>query len=365
MFHENGLGSTRLLSDENGEVLESYQYDAYGNLIGGEIGDTSHLFAGEQRDSLTGLDYLRARYYDPTLGRFISRDAYQGSLNDPMSQHKYQYAHANPVVNTDPTGYFSLRELMASQVVQNILSSLRTVGLTSAKIKLLGSAVLNGSFFGAFVGGLIGVKRGARNGINTAIAQGLTIDEGMRRGALEGFVDGAIQGAILGGVGSGIAALIGPGLAATFGNVGGGIITGATSSAGGELSFQIFNHATGRNEKFELYAFVSDIGSAAIFGAIGGALFIRAGQAPPNDLQNIAHWQPRRYPVTPTSQLRDGDWVMIGGRGIINYISSGIYAKFYPLRNAFTTQVPGATLRYPGGFLDAWKGLIGQRIYVP
>jgi RHS repeat-associated protein len=362
-YHVDGLGSTRVLTDESGNIEESYNYDAYGNLMAGDASENAYLFAGEQRDIETGLDYLRARYYDPTLGRFISRDAYSGSLEDPMSLHKYQYAHANPVINIDPSGYFSLQDLMASKVVQNILSSLRTIGLTSAKIKLLGSAVLNGSFFGGFVGGVIGAYNGASNGINTALAQGLSVEDSMIRGALEGSLDGAIRGAILGGVGSGIAALIGPGLAASFGNVGGGTITGATSSAGGELSFQIFNHATGRDEKFELYAFVSDIGGAAVFGAIGGALFIRAGQAPPNDLQKIAHWQPKRYPVTPTSQLRDGDWVMIGGRGILNYISSGIYAKFYPFRNAFTTKVPGATLRYPDKFLDAWKGLIGQRIY--
>lgn len=132
-YHKDGLGSTRLLSDENGEVLESYHYDAYGNLIGSEVGDTSHLFAGEQRDSLTGLDYLRARYYDPTLGRFISRDAYQGSLNDPMSQHKYQYAHANPVVNTDPTGYFSLGQIAATLALHSTLAGLSfTTGAAGA-----------------------------------------------------------------------------------------------------------------------------------------------------------------------------------------------------------------------------------------
>jgi len=123
-YHKDGLGSTRLLSDENGEVLESYNYDAYGNLIAGNGSENPYLFAGEQRDSLMGLDYLRARYYDPTLGRFISRDAYQGSLNDPMSQHKYQYAHANPVVNTDPSGYVTFGQIAAAMAIIGTLSSL-------------------------------------------------------------------------------------------------------------------------------------------------------------------------------------------------------------------------------------------------
>jgi RHS repeat-associated protein len=86
-----------------------------------------YQFAGEQRDT-TGLDYLRARYYDPTLGRFISKDAYAGSLGDPMSQHDYQYAHANPVNYTDPTGYFTVQEALATVAVGSILASLSASG---------------------------------------------------------------------------------------------------------------------------------------------------------------------------------------------------------------------------------------------
>ncbi|MBP0011483.1 RHS repeat-associated core domain-containing protein, partial [Roseofilum sp. Belize Diploria] len=127
-YHIDGLGSTRLLTDAFGGVSESYNYDAYGNLIAGDGSDNPYLFAGEQRDVETGLDYLRARYYDPTLGRFISRDAYQGSLDDPMSQHKYQYAHANPVVNTDPSGYITLGEQLSALSVQSVLASMSYVG---------------------------------------------------------------------------------------------------------------------------------------------------------------------------------------------------------------------------------------------
>ncbi|MBP0035957.1 MAG: RHS repeat-associated core domain-containing protein, partial [Roseofilum sp. Belize BBD 4] len=117
-----------------------YNYDAYGNLIAGNGSENPYLFAGEQRDVETGLDYLRARYYDPTLGRFISRDAYQGSLNDPMSQHKYQYAHANPVVNTDPSGYFSLGQIAATLTLHTTLAGLSfTTGAAGAVLATGGS----------------------------------------------------------------------------------------------------------------------------------------------------------------------------------------------------------------------------------
>ncbi len=89
--HTDGLGSTRAITDNVGLVTDRYTYDAFGGLLNqtGTFGN-SFQFAGEQRDSATGLDYLRARYYDPSLGRFISKDAFPGYLDDPMSQHDYQ-----------------------------------------------------------------------------------------------------------------------------------------------------------------------------------------------------------------------------------------------------------------------------------
>ncbi|AFZ10675.1 RHS repeat-associated core domain protein (plasmid) [Oscillatoria nigro-viridis PCC 7112] len=124
-YHADGLGSTRLLTNGLGGVTDSYAYDAYGNLIFSTGGsNNAYLFAGEQRDSETGLDYLRARYYDPLVGRFVSADAYEGNLSDPMSLHDYQYAHANPVVNTDPSGYFSIGELLGTLAGYSVLAGL-------------------------------------------------------------------------------------------------------------------------------------------------------------------------------------------------------------------------------------------------
>nr|WP_228057013.1 putative Ig domain-containing protein [Tychonema sp. LEGE 07203] len=124
-YHSDGLGSTRLLTNGSGQVSNIYTYDAYGNLIASTGGaNNAYLFAGEQRDKETGLDYLRARYYDPLVGRFVSADAYEGTLDDPMSLHDYQYAHANPVVNTDPSGYFSIGELLGTMAGYSVLAGL-------------------------------------------------------------------------------------------------------------------------------------------------------------------------------------------------------------------------------------------------
>ena len=102
-YHTDGLGSTRAITDSVGLVTDRYTYDAFGvSLAQTGTSKNSYQFAGEQRDPQTGLGYLRARYYDPNLGRFISKDAEAGFSNDPYSQHDYQYADANPLRYSNP-----------------------------------------------------------------------------------------------------------------------------------------------------------------------------------------------------------------------------------------------------------------------
>jgi large repetitive protein len=119
-YHVDGLGSTRTLTDINGLVTDTYDYEAFGKIVQ-KLGivNNSYLFAGEQRDSSTGLDYLRARYLDIGTGRFYGRDPFGGIIFRPITLHKYVYAGLNPVNFVDPTGrFFSLAEFPA---VQNII----------------------------------------------------------------------------------------------------------------------------------------------------------------------------------------------------------------------------------------------------
>ena len=109
------------------EIAIVYDYDAFGNLVS-KTGETenAYLYCGEQYDANTGFYYLRARYMNPGTGTFISMDSYQGSLFDPVSLHKYLYANANPVMNSDPTGYFTLSELAITQKINAILQNVNT-----------------------------------------------------------------------------------------------------------------------------------------------------------------------------------------------------------------------------------------------
>ena len=131
----DGHGSVRMLADESGNVTDTYDYDAFGNLTN-STGNTAnnYRYCGEQFDGTTGLYYLRARYMNPHTGTFISMDSYSGSINDPVSLHKYLYANANPVMYSDPSGYMSLGEVATVGAVIGALSSgLITVGMNILK----------------------------------------------------------------------------------------------------------------------------------------------------------------------------------------------------------------------------------------
>lgn len=100
-YHYDGLGSTRQLTNSTETVVASYTYDAFGNLIASSgSSDNTYGFTGEQFDDSSGLLYLRARYYDASIGRFISRDliGIAGGIN------LYAYVKNNPINHTDPIG---------------------------------------------------------------------------------------------------------------------------------------------------------------------------------------------------------------------------------------------------------------------
>jgi RHS repeat-associated protein len=101
----DGLGSTAALTDASGAVTATYTYDVFGAVKSSTgPGSTEFRFAGQQDDPALGYQYLRARYYDPSIGRFISKDPFSGTLVDPQSQTAYPYSHSNPVNFRDPTG---------------------------------------------------------------------------------------------------------------------------------------------------------------------------------------------------------------------------------------------------------------------
>ncbi len=92
-------------------VKETVSKDAFGELIS-QSGTTTNewRYEGEQYDAGSGLYDLRARWMDPGVGRFTSRDTFSGTLTDPISLHPYLYTKDDPVDRTDPSGQDSLSQ---------------------------------------------------------------------------------------------------------------------------------------------------------------------------------------------------------------------------------------------------------------
>ena len=101
------LGSTNLVADEQGRVVQRFEYRPYGGATIQPATDARpHQFTGQRRDA-TGFYFYHARYYDAALGRFVSPDSVVQAPADPQSLNRYAYVRNNPTNRTDPTGHFS------------------------------------------------------------------------------------------------------------------------------------------------------------------------------------------------------------------------------------------------------------------
>ncbi len=158
----DGHGSVRFLTNSAGAVTDSYDYDAFGNLIN-STGSTpnNYLFAGEQFDAALGLYYNRARYYNNTTGRFWNMDGYEGQARAPASLHKYFYGAADLVNNSDPSGNDSIAEFSIANSIATTLNNITNIQGQAImdQIKYGGNAGLKSLFLtGVIVGGAIAIQ---------------------------------------------------------------------------------------------------------------------------------------------------------------------------------------------------------------
>ena len=102
-YHTDQLGSTRLVTDSNKNVVSATTYHPYGETSV-EEGTEGYSFTGKEQDS-TGLHYFTGRYYDSDLGRFLTRDPKLGYINCPQTLNRYTYVLNNPLSNVDRNGH--------------------------------------------------------------------------------------------------------------------------------------------------------------------------------------------------------------------------------------------------------------------
>src|SRR5437870_9150168 len=104
-LHEDHIGSIRFVSSSTGSPVFSSNYIPYGPQYGASGTPDEFLYAGKIYDGSTGFYYFGARYYDPTIGRFITQDSAPGIREDPQSFNRYAYARDNPIKIIDQNGH--------------------------------------------------------------------------------------------------------------------------------------------------------------------------------------------------------------------------------------------------------------------
>ena len=219
LHHYNRRGDTIALTDLNGQVTDRMVYDPYGAVIS-RIGTTQTPYLFDGRDGVAtddnGLVHMRARYYNPQTGGFISQDTLLGSITHTKSLNRYAYAEGNPLIYVDPSGHFI------------------------------------GTVTGGVIGGIIGGVSAALN--HTDIATGI--------------VSWAVSGAIVGVATDFTIATLGTGIAAV-GVVG---AAGGVGGAVGEIISQVGNRAGGISATEAIQNLDKKAIAVSTTGIVAGAL---------------------------------------------------------------------------------------------
>jgi len=210
-YHLDHLGTPRLITDANGVKIAEHAYYPFGaeiNLIPHETPEEAMKFTGHERDIVAGegrtLDYMHARYYSPTAGRFLSVDPsldLEKAIQEPQLWNRYSYVANNPISFTDPNGKERLPCAAFAQTGRcgsvPWRGAAREVGEQLSVASMLGMPMpgegLIGRFLGS-VGRMLGI--GADAGISGAI--GVALDSANSAVRLEGEAAAALGESVTG-----------------------------------------------------------------------------------------------------------------------------------------------------------------------
>ncbi len=136
-YHMNEHGDVELILDEEGELCNQYQYDAFGNITKRkELTENRYTYSGEAYDAETMQYYLRARYYHPQIARFTQEDRYRGD-----GLNLYAYCKNCATMYTDPSGCGAKKAdpcgKEESETIQKIRESMAENGLSEEEFLTL------------------------------------------------------------------------------------------------------------------------------------------------------------------------------------------------------------------------------------
>ena len=140
----DGRNSVTGILTETANLTNSYQYDSYGNLTSGTADGVNYYgYNGESTNVKTGLQYLRARYYNAENGTFTTEDSDLGTTENPLTRNRYAYTSNNPVNYDDPTGHSWWKKAVsavknvgkkivntAKKVVKTVVNTVKNVART-------------------------------------------------------------------------------------------------------------------------------------------------------------------------------------------------------------------------------------------
>jgi RHS repeat-associated protein len=250
---QDNLGSTSTMSTSTGTLDSSISYYPFGSVQSGSV-NTVKQFTGQILDS-TGLYYYNARYYDPTIGRFLNADTAAPDLQNPQSLNKYSYCLNNPLNRTDPTGLFSWNTFWkAAAIVGAVAIVAGTVAIAISSGNPLALAAAVGEC------------------VNTTayIAKGLRSNDITFAGIFSAVVSGGIAGCIAASE-SGVDTLLTGGLGNAAGKIVGDITERGASELTGENCNSDLNYDTSKNglENFDSGALTGIAGEGLNAGING------------------------------------------------------------------------------------------------
>ena len=215
-FYDRSInGDINAIIDKHGTAIVKYKYGDFGELLDANVADTDEarliyelnpfIYKGYFYDKETKFYYLKARYYDPELGRFISADGEVGSIGNTMGMNLYAYCKCNPINYEDENGNWpSLATKICIGLAVIAVCAIVAAATAGTGAACIGMGMLLGATKGAAIGAISGAVTGAVTG---AVKEGIRTKswEGAWKGAISGAVNGAADGFMFGAIGGAVA----------------------------------------------------------------------------------------------------------------------------------------------------------------
>jgi RHS repeat-associated protein len=357
-YLQDGQGSTRTLTDDSGSVTDSYSYTAFGEIFS-QSGTTEnkYLYTGQQFDESTGLYSLRARYFNPAVGRFLSQDSYSVNYNNPIELNRYGYAANSPINFSDPSGMLMVEYALNLRAKLDAAAPYAAIGMgTGALFGAISAALCGGNIFQGMVSG---AALGGIAGIGAAFAPAFMAATGVTTGVIGlgmAFNDMAKHGINACNVFQAVMAA---------GGIAGGLYGGLAGFSGGGFGSQLAGATNQGNVILSAQGIVGNIGATAAAG-IAGLVSIISGGGKGGGGSDDDVWEytdpktGKEYKVGPHGKMpspRNGNE---SHHGVMSQWMRAIFGEKYNENEAPAVWMPKPDHQKTFGVYSKWRTMMAQ-----